>query len=1597
MSRYISLHNHTIFSIMNSIIKPSDLFKRAAELEMPAVGITDNFTMAGIYDSYKAYKSTKVKLIAGCQFNFVDTTKPYLDYNQDNKLSKPKEKLKNIVLIAKNDIGYKNILLLNRKSFDCKFGKMPLIDWNNLQEYSEGVICLTGDACGILGTNISSGNIDKARQDASKLKEIFSDNLGLEFVPNNLKYNECDQFATNRNLLKISQDLSIKPVAASNAMYLYKEQHKVHDLLLAIKNGRSLSDSSRPRFEFEQLYLHTDQEIIKFFSRNFGEEFANILCDNSLYFAGMCEKPNWVKPEVVTGDKAQLPTFPIKDSDDYDQFNNWLPNIDDNIKNLDTDQLYMRFKCEKNWAKYVPQDKNDIYKKRLSDELSVFESLGFSSYMLITADFIEWARNNNIPVGPGRGCLTKDTLVLTENGFKNLDEINIGDKVYSHSGKIQNVINKFEFNIEDEKLLKLKIENSFGDIVLTKDHKIYGCKKIIEKVEKDYNYGNKIIHEKHDKIKFTDPTWIKAKDLNIGDYIYSAFPERNAYKYDYIFDLANFCNEKDVVGDKIIIRNKIVNEFSIRDVSRKTNISFEIVRKIKNNIIVNKKYVEEVTAYLLSNNLSLDNWINIPKYNITYINRFIPLDNDFLYLLGLWIGDGCIRYKQKNGINYSFNINEEDSINAVYSFYNKLGFNLTKRTNGVNGCCFDIGTTILSNLFKHIFPFYKNESKTKHLPSFFRKLNDDQLLCLVKGIIDSDGHVDGNNESIKTISYQLAKELKEVFNKLHIVCGILVSKAETLHGRNNSKCYQVRFSGINTPLKIKSIFGNGYYSKIIDIKECNDNKVYDITVENDNSYLTSSGVVHNSVGGSLIGYLLGIHRADPIKYGLIFERFLNMEKKAYPDIDNDFDSEGREKVLDYVTNKYGKDYVAHVSNFITFTPKVAITDIITSLEIGGSRKDAFRIAKNITETIDAGSKNLKDAINSSKLLAEFVKEHPEIIEYGEPLLGTIRSWATHAAGVVIGKYELPGLVPLRLDDSGVVVLEWEKERTEENGLVKIDFLGLETLNIIKTTNQIIYDINSIEAPKEIDFDLEYKEVYDLITNGKTLGVFQLGASGGTIGLCNMTEPKNIEDIAVINALTRPGVPNDIKMSYIDRKFGREKVVIPHSNLERAVKATLGYCIFEESFMFLAHDFCGWDLQKSDKMRKISKLKAKGKQILKELEEEFGTSAVNHSHVKPEFAKKIWDEWVIPLSGYAFNKSHSLLYSMTSLHTAYLKAYYNNEFLTANLISESKSNSPTAKDNILKIRHELRKCGVKIYSPDINKSYDTYRLINKNSLITGISSLHGIKSPPAENIMLNRPFSSFEDFLIRTDSSKVRSPVIQALAACGALDSFNLPRKTMYLYCSDLRSKYKAWNIKNPGKKFEYTLPKDEWNIGEMRAMEVHYLGEAFSGTKQDSFPKLFSGHNAVSSIKDLTSKPEKTQVVIEGEVIDMFTFKVKKQDSKIFGQECCKILIEDLSGHQISMVFFPDSFRKFQHLFDDTLGNSKFEKGFGIRVSGQTSKFGNETSIIGSDIYGLFAPIDKPSDLDPKKIELSITRNKKVKEITNEDIIDELSLIISSN
>lgn len=797
MTDFVSLHNQTEFSILDSLIQPKALLKRAKELGQHAIAITDHGTLAGTWDAWKASKEIGIKLIIGCECYF------------QNDSSNLDEKFRHIILLATNAIGYRNLLTLNKKGFDQSSfqGKRvySVLDWKLLEQHSDGLICLTACGNGIISQLLMNGKFDEAEKTLLRLKDIFSERLGIEVQPNNMKrgsnhYNdEIDQQFLNKRLIDLGKKYSIKVVPACNTHYLTKEDHDTHDVFLSIGSHQPKYSNFRLKYTVPDFYLKTGEEVKNFFSRNYGEDFAKEICQNTVYFSDMCEVPEWIDPKFSNATGKELPIFPVKDEPNYNVFLNWKNTLPDNLAALDDDKLYLRYLCEIKLpirVKDLSEEQYKIYSDRIAEELDVLEYHGFSSYMLIVADYIDWARKNDIAVGEGRG----------------------------------------------------------------------------------------------------------------------------------------------------------------------------------------------------------------------------------------------------------------------------------------------------------------------------------------------------------------------------------------------------------------------------------------------------------SVGGSLIAYLLGIHQADPIKYGLIFARFHNKEKSSFPDIDSDFAPSGREKVQNYLRNKYGEDHVAHVSNVNTITPKVYVRDIARACELGGSREEAIKIGNDVADCIPAEIKSIDDAFEKVPLFVEYCKKYPEFLKYKD-ICGKYRAWSTHAGGIIISARPLTGLVPLRKDKDGALALEYDKDKAEENGLVKMDTLGLSTLDIIGQTLQLIKESGKDLPPDQLDYEVYDKRSYDLLSKGNTFGVFQLGTSGGTIDLCRRIKPQSINDISYVNSLARPSA-RDMRNDFIATKDGKKEFALLHPNLGRAFNNTYGFGLYEESLMYLAQDIAGWSLHSADRLRKLTKEKGKNPKKVQQWRSEFISDAVNNN-VNEEIAKRIWDEVVEKFQGYGFNQSLSV--------------------------------------------------------------------------------------------------------------------------------------------------------------------------------------------------------------------------------------------------------------------------------------------------------------------------------------------------------------------
>lgn len=679
------------------------------------------------------------------------------------------------------------------------------------------------------------------------------------------------------------------------------------------------------------------------------------------------------------------------------------------------------------------------------------------------------------------------------------------------------------------------------------------------------------------------------------------------------------------------------------------------------------------------------------------------------------------------------------------------------------------------------------------------------------------------------------------------------------------------------------------------------------------------GPGRGSVGGCLVANLLDIHEVDPLQYGLLFERFHNKEKTSYPDIDTDFSPDGRDWVENYITKTYGKTKVAHVSNLSRITPKVVIKDLARSLELGGNKSEAFKIANSITDSIPDDAKSFDDALQASESFRKSCAQYPDLEKYGRKLVGLEKNYSTHAAGIVIGDIDLSTYVPLRYDKEGALSVQYEKERCEKVGLIKMDLLGLEHLKVLDAT---ITNARALghECPDTNDLvPFNDTGVWNMISEGKTISVFQMG-SQHMRALCKRIRPKNIEDLSLVNALGRPSAgesknglrpPRDI---YIARRDGREKVTFKYKCLEDSLKETLGICVYEEQLAKLAKYAAGWDLNKADGLRKLTKYKGKDPAMALKLKEDFVNDTVKFSGLKKTEALEIWETIVEPFAGYGFNKAHGIFYSLNGYHTAYYKYHFPAPFMAAVLRSEIEK--PSSNEDKIKIyKKEAARMGIKILAPDINKSEEYFSVLDDKTITMGLAAVKGVGTKAAQNIIETRKeheFVSFADFLYRTSSKIIKKDVIQSLAKAGCFDSLEITRKGAFDNYSNVRTKANkfAANFSKEGisaweafkehdwcEKEKQLIGFEEWSKKDILIAEGETLNEYVSGDLNSLYDGFFTGQGvALRNIKRLA---EGTPIRIEVLVEKVTGAKTKsgKNKGRVYG--VCNLI--DKNGDSVIM------------------------------------------------------------------------------------------------
>lgn len=527
------------------------------------------------------------------------------------------------------------------------------------------------------------------------------------------------------------------------------------------------------------------------------------------------------------------------------------------------------------------------------------------------------------------------------------------------------------------------------------------------------------------------------------------------------------------------------------------------------------------------------------------------------------------------------------------------------------------------------------------------------------------------------------------------------------------------------------------------------------------------GPGRGSAAGSMVSYCLGITALDPLRYDLLFERFLNPERNEMPDMDLDFCADRREEVIDYVRAKYGDDHVSQIITFNKMKAKAVIKDVARAMDV------PFQRANEISKLIE--EKELQETLAKSKDFQALYKDRElgkELIDTSLKLEGLIRSAGRHAAGIVISRGPLTDYVPLYMDKDGAISSQFEKNALEKAGLVKMDFLGLKNLTIIEKCLKLIHETTG--GTVDIDaIPLDDPKTYELLKKADTKGVFQL-ESGGMQTLLRRLGPTCFEDIIAIVALFRPGPLNSgMADDFIKRKRNAKLVQYPHQSLEPVLKDTLGVVVYQEQVMRISQIIAGFTMPQADELRK-----AMGKKkidIINALEEKFLKGAQKNG-INTNLAENLYD-MIKKFGEYGFNKSHSAAYALVAYQTAYLKAHYPLQYMTSLLSAQ-----PDRQDDVIQYINDCRANSIDVLPPSVNRSdYDF--TIEKKSIRFGLSAIKGVGAKAIESIVAARKeagtFRSLKDFLENIDSLTVNKGVLESLIKAGAMDCLHENRAQLF--------------------------------------------------------------------------------------------------------------------------------------------------------------------------------------------------------------------------
>ncbi len=760
-----------------------------------------------------------------------------------------------------------------------------------------------------------------------------------------------------------------------------------------------------------------------------------------------------------------------------------------------------------------------------------------------------------------------------------------------------------------------------------------------------------------------------------------------------------------------------------------------------------------------------------------------------------------------------------------------------------------------------------------------------------------------------------------------------------------AKVTQVEIDRLDLELEvIKNMNFSGYFLIVADfVNHAKKNGIY-------------VGPGRGSAAGSLVCYALGITNVNPLDYNLLFERFLNPERVSMPDIDIDFQDDKRDEVIEYSRQKYGTNSVSQIVTFNKLKTKAVLKDV------GRVLNYPFDTINEITKHVPSIFGKIKSLTDCYKDIPEFkqyfdqAKERKKLLDYAVVLENLNKNVSMHASGVVIAPSDISNYVPVAKapQQDNQYMTQYDMKMLEEAGLIKMDFLGLKELKIL----QQAVDLIKVKQNVDIDLDrlpLDDAKTYELFANGHTIGIFQFSKPKMREYLSKL-KPKNINDLAAMNALYRPG-PMDLIPEFIERKHGKKEVTYLHPDMEQVLKETYGVIVYQEQVMQLVRVIAGYSLAKADLVRRA--MGKKDEKLMKEQEEEFIKGAHEKGYNK-KVAKEIF-KLILKFADYGFNKSHSVAYSVLAYYTAYLKTHYPLEFMTAQLNCRYED-----MDEMVLLINECKRMKITLSLPNINECFPVFTINEKvkNQILFGLTAIKNVGRTAVENIIKERtehgPYESFVDFCSRIDPRVVNKKTLESLIYAGAFAVLEPNRKKLYDYYEAAIHRYGQKKNENKGQSSLFggdktkTAVKDvifeplgpdysDWSDREKLSLEKSVLGLYISAHPLSDYEQEITKLNPFkfSDVSDVDIEEVDFNKLQRVRMCGIITDLKIKQSKK--GNRFAVFTLEDFTG-QGECVVFPKTYEQYREiLMDDSI----------VTIIGKAEENGNSVKLIVDEIKPL--------------------------------------------